>query len=66
VTADSTGTILEPTAFPGRAIFITAGLILETRDEAKFAGTLAHAMAHVLARHLRQGRDEIRDSADGS
>ena len=51
VTADSTGTFLEPTAFPGGAIFIPAGLILETRDEAEFAGTLAHAMAHVLGRH---------------
>ena len=58
LTADSTGTFLEPTAFPGGVIFIPAGLILETRDEAEFAGTLAHAMAHVLGRHYT--REETR------
>jgi beta-barrel assembly-enhancing protease len=64
VTADSTGTFLEPTAFPGGAIFIPAGLILETRDEAEFAGTLAHAMAHVLGRHYT--REETRSGIDQS
>ena len=64
VTADSTGTFLEPTAFPAGAIFIPAGLILETRDEAEFAGTLAHAMAHVLGRHYT--REETRSGIDQS
>jgi beta-barrel assembly-enhancing protease len=58
VTADSTGNFFEPTTIPGGAIFIHAGLILETRDEAEFAGTLAHAMAHVLGRHYT--REETR------
>jgi predicted Zn-dependent protease len=64
VTADSTGTFLEPTTFPGGAIFIPAGLILETRDEAEFAGMLAHAMAHVLGRHYT--REETRSGIDQS
>jgi beta-barrel assembly-enhancing protease len=61
VTADSTDTFLEPVSFPAGYIFIPAGLILEARDEAEFAGTLAHAMAHVLARHYtrEQTKSEI-------
>lgn len=61
VTADSAGTFLEPIAFSGGIIFVPARLILETRDEAEFAGALAHAMAHVLARHYtrEQTRSEI-------
>jgi predicted Zn-dependent protease len=49
--ADFTGTFLEPVSFPGGYVFIPAGLILKARDEAEFAGLLAHAMAHVLTWH---------------
>jgi beta-barrel assembly-enhancing protease len=52
LTADSTGTFLEPAAFPGAYIFVPAGLILAATSEAELAGTLAHAMSHILARHL--------------
>jgi beta-barrel assembly-enhancing protease len=52
LTADSTGTFLEPAAFPGAYIFVPAGLILGATSEAELAGTLAHAMSHILARHL--------------
>jgi beta-barrel assembly-enhancing protease len=67
VTADSTGTFLEPVYFPAGYIFIPAGLILETQDEAEFAGTLAHAMAHVLGRHYtrQQTKFEIAGLAAG-
>jgi predicted Zn-dependent protease len=42
---------LEPLSLPGGYIFIPAGLILTAQNEAEFAGTLAHAIAHVAARH---------------
>jgi beta-barrel assembly-enhancing protease len=51
LTADFNGTFLEPTSFPGGYIFVPAGLILEAKDESEFAGTLAHSIAHILARH---------------
>jgi predicted Zn-dependent protease len=51
LTQDFNGTFLEPAALPGGYIFVPAGLILAASDEAELAGTLAHAMAHVLARH---------------
>jgi predicted Zn-dependent protease len=44
-------TIQEPTALPGGYIFIPAALLLAARDEAEFAGILAHAMVHVSRRH---------------
>jgi beta-barrel assembly-enhancing protease len=50
-TSDSTGTFLEPASLPGGYVFIPAGLILAANDESEVAGTLAHAMAHILARH---------------
>jgi beta-barrel assembly-enhancing protease len=67
VTADSTRTFLEPVSFPAGYIFVPAGLILETRDEAEFAGAVAHAMAHVLARHYtrEQTKAEIAQLAAG-
>jgi beta-barrel assembly-enhancing protease len=51
LTNDSTGTFLEPAALPGGYIFVPAGLILAATSEAELAGTLAHAMSHILARH---------------
>lgn len=41
----------EPIALPGGFIFIPANLFLTAHDDAEFAGALAHAMAHVAARH---------------
>ena len=46
------GATHEPAAFPGGFIFVSADLILASRNEAEFAGMLAHAMAHLAARHL--------------
>jgi len=40
----------EPLALPGGYIFVPSSLILAARDEAEFAGILAHAMAHVADR----------------
>jgi predicted Zn-dependent protease len=50
-TADFTGTFLEPVSYPGGYVFVQAGLVLEARDEAEFAGTMAHAIAHISAWH---------------
>jgi predicted Zn-dependent protease len=41
----------EPVALPGGPIFVSADLIVTAQTEAEFAGMLAHAMAHVVARH---------------
>jgi len=41
----------EPAAFPGGFVFVSTDLILAARNEDEFAGMLAHAMAHVAARH---------------
>jgi len=48
---DRGGATHEPTAFPGGPIFVSVDLITAARNEAEFAGMLAHAMAHVVARH---------------
>ena len=40
----------EPSALPGGYLFVPAALFLAARDEAEFAGMLAHAMAHIAAR----------------
>ena len=42
----------EPAALPGGYVFVPAALFLAARDEAEFAGMLAHAMEHVAQRHL--------------
>lgn len=47
----SGGRTYEPVALPGGFIFVSASLMLEARNEAEFAGMLAHAMAHVSERH---------------
>src|ERR1700691_3955331 len=48
---DPGGATHEPTVFPGGPIFVSVDLIEAARNEAEFAGMLAHAMAHVVARH---------------
>jgi beta-barrel assembly-enhancing protease len=45
--------IHEPVWIPGGYVFVRAGLFLAARDEAEFAGMLAHAIAHVAQRHGR-------------
>jgi beta-barrel assembly-enhancing protease len=45
------GATHEPIAFPEGSVFVSADLISAARNEAEFAGMLAHAMAHVAARH---------------
>ncbi len=49
---DSTNELEEPIALSGGHVFVPAGLFMAARDEAEFAGMLAHAMAHVEARHI--------------
>ena len=44
----------EPAAFPGGFVFVPARLILAAKDEGELAGMLAHAIAHVAARHGTQ------------
>jgi predicted Zn-dependent protease len=44
------GPTYEPRSFPGGYILIPAQLFLACRDNAEFAGMLAHAMAHVVNR----------------
>ena len=41
----------EPISLPGGFIFVPTTLFLDARDDSEFAGALAHAMAHVVARH---------------
>jgi len=41
----------EPVSLPGGFIFVPTTLFLNARDDSEFAGALAHAMAHVAARH---------------
>jgi predicted Zn-dependent protease len=62
VTSDDRSNALhEPLSFPGGYIFVPASLFLAAQNEAEFAGMLAHAMAHVAARHGTQtaSRGEI-------
>ena len=51
VVDDLSGPTHQPLALPGGYIFVPATLILAVQNEPEFAGTLAHAMAHVAARH---------------
>ncbi|HSE47674.1 MAG TPA: M48 family metalloprotease [Terriglobales bacterium] len=39
-------------AMPGGYVFVTRGALEKMKDEAELAGTLAHEVAHVDARHL--------------
>jgi predicted Zn-dependent protease len=51
IATDENNALHEPFAFPGGYIVVPASLFLAAQDEAEFAGMLAHAMAHVQARH---------------
>jgi predicted Zn-dependent protease len=51
VTESLSGSTHEPAAFPGGYVFVSAKLILAARDEAEFAGMVAHSMAHMAGRH---------------
>jgi predicted Zn-dependent protease len=58
----------EPVALPGGPIFVSADLIVTAQTEAEFAGMLAHAMAHVVARHYtrqatKEGLGEIQTAS---
>jgi beta-barrel assembly-enhancing protease len=48
--AESSNATQEPLALPGGYIFVPSSVLLAARDEAEFAGVLAHAMAHVADR----------------
>ncbi len=41
----------EPVAFPGGPVFVPTSLIRAARSEDELAGMLAHAIAHIAARH---------------
>jgi predicted Zn-dependent protease len=49
--ADDPTALHEPAAFPGGIVFVPAPLILAAADEDGLAGMLAHAIAHIEARH---------------
>jgi predicted Zn-dependent protease len=55
----------EPVALPGGHVFIPTALILAAKDEAEFAGMLAHAMIHVSERHATRSatREAIANDA---
>lgn len=48
---DPSNVLHEPISLPGGYIFISPALFRSAQDESEFAGMLAHAMAHVAARH---------------
>jgi len=41
-------------ALPGGFLYVSKGLILEAESEAELAGAMAHAIAHVCARHATE------------
>jgi beta-barrel assembly-enhancing protease len=51
VADDPCSTTHEPGALPGGYVFIPAALFVEARDEAEFAGMLAHSMEHIAQLH---------------
>lgn len=52
VVANDRSSVHEPIPLPGGYIFVPAQLLLTARNEAEFAGMLAHSMAHVFDGHL--------------
>jgi predicted Zn-dependent protease len=66
---DPGGSTHEPSAFPGGPIFVSVELLRAARSEAEFAGMLAHAMAHVVARHWTRSATKaeltMEDPSDG-
>ncbi len=59
VTDPMNGPTHEPVTLPGGYIFVAAALLIEARDEAEFAGVLAHAIAHVNLRRPRVNTGRI-------
>jgi predicted Zn-dependent protease len=55
----------EPVAFPGGTVFVSTSLIRAARSEDELAGMLAHAIAHIAARHGTKlaTRGELMDQA---
>lgn len=41
-------------AFPGGYFYVNKGLILAARNEAEFAGVMAHEISHITARHATE------------
>jgi predicted Zn-dependent protease len=64
VEGDLGGSTNEPLALPGGYIFLPANLFFSAHSDAEFAGMLAHAIAHVAARHGTRlaTRAQVRDS----
>lgn len=50
----------EPIPLPGGRILIPASFLLTVRDEAEFAGMLAHAIGHVALHHGMRSANEAR------
>jgi predicted Zn-dependent protease len=42
----------EPGTLPGGYVYVDSGLFLAAENEGEFAGMLAHAMSHLIERHL--------------
>lgn len=51
IAGDPCRTVHEPAALPGGYVFVPGALFVEARNEAEFAGMLAHAMSHIALRH---------------
>ena len=51
IAAGNDDALREPVALPGGYVFVPTSLFLTAQDDSEFAGMLAHAMAHVAARH---------------
>ncbi len=60
VVANAKSVTNEPMVLPGGYIFVSTDLFGAARDEAEFAGMMAHAVAHVA------GRDATRQASRGS
>src|SRR5581483_12487081 len=61
VIADDPARLHEPAAFPGGYVLVPADLMRAALDGDEFAGMMAHAIAHVAARHWtkRATREEL-------
>jgi predicted Zn-dependent protease len=51
---DDRNPLHEPFTLPGANLFVPAALIRASETEAEFAAMLAHAMAHISARHFQR------------
>jgi predicted Zn-dependent protease len=49
-------------ALPGGTLYVTRGLIALANDESELASVLAHAMAHVIARHAAIREAQVRQA----